>query len=296
MANISSQAAGKLQNKEKTFQGQKFDDDLGVDWYSFKYRNHDAQIGRFIEIDPLAEDYVYNSTYAFSENKVTSHIELEGLESLSLSDFWRAGGISSSTDPKQFVKDVGKELTKPKTWFEGYAAAGQIVGPLALTAIMTGGLGGGVVLEAEVSSLRAATTEAAEVSLAERAKEIHGALSVRTQNTTTTAVASATTSEGQSTTLVGFSEKNLRKPQMAVLKPGEVAVTGKGHAEVTILNHASANGMKVNAVAASRPICSGCATAINNAGAVPASPLKINIQPAVAVSTYIKPPIIQQIK
>ena len=53
---ISSKSAGKLQNKDKTFQGQKFDDDLGVDWYSFKYRNHDAQIGRFIEIDPLAED------------------------------------------------------------------------------------------------------------------------------------------------------------------------------------------------------------------------------------------------
>jgi hypothetical protein len=28
----------------------------------------------------LAEKYVYNSTYAFSENKVTSHRELEGLE------------------------------------------------------------------------------------------------------------------------------------------------------------------------------------------------------------------------
>lgn len=41
------------------------------------------QIGRFIEIDPLAEDYVYNSTYAFSENKVTNHIELEGLEAVS---------------------------------------------------------------------------------------------------------------------------------------------------------------------------------------------------------------------
>jgi RHS repeat-associated protein len=80
---ISSKAAGRLLNKEKTFQGQRFDDELGLNWVQFKWRNHDPQTGRFIEIDPLAKDYVYNSTYAFSENKVTNHIELEGLEAIS---------------------------------------------------------------------------------------------------------------------------------------------------------------------------------------------------------------------
>jgi hypothetical protein len=32
-------------------------------------------------VDPLFKDYPWNSTYAFSENKVIDHIELEGLES-----------------------------------------------------------------------------------------------------------------------------------------------------------------------------------------------------------------------
>jgi hypothetical protein len=41
---------------------------------------HDPQIGRFWQVDPLSDKYVYNSTYAFSENKVTAHVELEGLE------------------------------------------------------------------------------------------------------------------------------------------------------------------------------------------------------------------------
>ncbi|MEO6327694.1 MAG: DUF6443 domain-containing protein [Ginsengibacter sp.] len=86
MAGISSKAAGAIQNKEKTFQGQRFDDDLGLNWIQFKWRNHDPQIGRFIEIDPLSDKYVYNSPYAFSENKVTGHIELEGLESISIVD------------------------------------------------------------------------------------------------------------------------------------------------------------------------------------------------------------------
>lgn len=63
------------------FQGQEHIDDLGLNWDSFKWRNHQPDIGRFFNVDPLAEDYMYNSPYAFSENKVTSHVEIEGLES-----------------------------------------------------------------------------------------------------------------------------------------------------------------------------------------------------------------------
>ena len=48
--------------------------------------------------------------------------------------------------------------------------------------------------------------------------------------------------------------------------------------------------MQVSALAASRPICSNCATTINNAGATPASTLKMEVQRATAVSTYIKIP------
>ena len=81
MQGISYKAAGTMANKEHTFQDQRFDDDFELNWVQFKWRNHDPQTGRFVEIDPLAEKYVYNSTYAFSENKVVAHRELEGLES-----------------------------------------------------------------------------------------------------------------------------------------------------------------------------------------------------------------------
>ncbi len=81
MAGISSKAAGNLENKIK-FQGQEFNDAFDVDFYEFKYRQHDPQIGRFTQIDPLADKYVYNSTYAFSENRVINAIELEGLEAV----------------------------------------------------------------------------------------------------------------------------------------------------------------------------------------------------------------------
>ncbi len=64
------------------FQGQEHIDDLGLNWDSFKWRNHQPDIGRFFNIDPLAEKYYYNSPYAFSENKVVAHLEIEGLESI----------------------------------------------------------------------------------------------------------------------------------------------------------------------------------------------------------------------
>ena len=71
-------------NKKNLFQNQELDDDLGINYYEFRYRNYDPQIGRFIQIDPLADKYVYNGTYVFSEDHVTTHVELEGLEKKSI--------------------------------------------------------------------------------------------------------------------------------------------------------------------------------------------------------------------
>src|SRR5258708_2480163 len=65
------------------FQSQEHIDDLGLNWDTFKLRNHQPDIGRFFNIDPLSDKYVDNSPYAFSENHVIAHVELEGLEKAS---------------------------------------------------------------------------------------------------------------------------------------------------------------------------------------------------------------------
>ena len=64
------------------FQGQEKDDELkgsGNSW-NYKYRMHDARVGRFFSVDPLKDKYPWNSVYAFSENRLIDGIELEGLE------------------------------------------------------------------------------------------------------------------------------------------------------------------------------------------------------------------------
>jgi RHS repeat-associated protein len=77
------QREGSLVSQYK-FQGQEHQDELDLGWDSFKWRNHQPEIGRFFNIDPLSEKYYYNSPYAFSENHVTTHIELEGLEKVGI--------------------------------------------------------------------------------------------------------------------------------------------------------------------------------------------------------------------
>jgi RHS repeat-associated protein len=85
------------------FQGQEHIDDLGLNWDSFKWRNHQPDIGRFFNIDPLADKYVNNSPYAFSENRVMNGRELEGLE-------WLPVNNEGQQQP------VGSENTSSYVW------------------------------------------------------------------------------------------------------------------------------------------------------------------------------------
>lgn len=66
------------------FQGQEKDDEVKGEGNSinYKYRMHDPRVGRFFAEDPLEANFPWNSSYAFSENRVIDGIELEGLEVL----------------------------------------------------------------------------------------------------------------------------------------------------------------------------------------------------------------------
>jgi len=74
------QAIGPLLFKYE-FQGQERQEDFGLNWDSFKWRNYDYAIGRFMSVDPLAEKYNWMSAYQFSSNQVIHAPEFEGMES-----------------------------------------------------------------------------------------------------------------------------------------------------------------------------------------------------------------------
>jgi RHS repeat-associated protein len=81
MAGLNSKVikTGYTENKRK-FVGKELDDDLALDWYQFEFRDHDPQIGRFHQIDPSADKYQGNSTYAYSENRPVNGKDQEGRE------------------------------------------------------------------------------------------------------------------------------------------------------------------------------------------------------------------------
>jgi RHS repeat-associated protein len=165
---LTLQTSAELNHKEQPikFQSQQHENDFELNMYSFKWREHDPQIGRFWQIDPLSDKYVHNSTYAFSENKVTSHIELEGLESVPINPsatLWRSAGISSSSDPNKFLRDVGKEALNPRTWLEANAVVAQTIALPFIVGVFTGGLGEGAIVESGVASSRALMAESAAV-------------------------------------------------------------------------------------------------------------------------------------
>ena len=63
------------------FQGQEQDNEITEGYVNFTYRGYDPRIGRLNwAVDPLSAKYPWNSSYAFSENRVIDGIELEGLE------------------------------------------------------------------------------------------------------------------------------------------------------------------------------------------------------------------------
>jgi RHS repeat-associated protein len=108
--NVISSKGNSLGQKDKTFQGQKIDDELGLNWHAFKWRNYDASLSRFHNIDPLAEKFFYNSPYVFSENKVISHFELEGLEAVLAitmgKDVQYRGGMVQQAQPDAIHKNL----------------------------------------------------------------------------------------------------------------------------------------------------------------------------------------------
>jgi len=101
------------------YQGQEHQTELGLNWSSFKYRNYDYAIGRFLSVDPLAGKYPHNSTYAFQENKMGLGRELEGLE---LAPFFGFSDFITLEDSSKFIEISNEENFLQRTSSEDLSA------------------------------------------------------------------------------------------------------------------------------------------------------------------------------
>ena len=63
--------------------------DADLNWYDYGFRNYDPQIGRFVQIDPLADDFPEFSGYQYAANDPIMNIDEDGLDPISF--FFTAG-------------------------------------------------------------------------------------------------------------------------------------------------------------------------------------------------------------
>ena len=126
------------------FQGQEYQEETG--WHQYKWRNADPALGRFFNVDPLAEKFYYNSTYAFSENHVTGHVELEGLEKAEPDDPARFNFMSGPED--RFLAIDQKQRLRGQISDQEFSSRlkARGVGATLGAGVAFGGLYGGLIL------------------------------------------------------------------------------------------------------------------------------------------------------
>ena len=60
------------------YNGKEHNEELGLDWIDFGWRNHDASLGRWMNIDNKAEKYYNYSPYTYAANNPIYYIDPDG--------------------------------------------------------------------------------------------------------------------------------------------------------------------------------------------------------------------------
>jgi RHS repeat-associated protein len=125
------------------FNGKEFNEDIGL--YAYGYRYYDPAIGRFIGVDPIADQFPHVSTYNYAENDPIVNIDLHGLQKVNVnvigmmsrsdgSTFAVAGeaqldiGNQNRVDYKLFTND-GNGISGSFSQSDGFGTAASNFGP-----------------------------------------------------------------------------------------------------------------------------------------------------------------------
>lgn len=81
------------------FNGMEAQGEVSVDGgtYCYEFRTYDSRLGRFMELDPFANEFAWNSPYCYAENDIIRAIDIEGLEKWIVTLNWSGSGEVTAT-------------------------------------------------------------------------------------------------------------------------------------------------------------------------------------------------------
>ena len=116
-----------VSNQAYKYNGKELDRMHGLDWYDYSARMHDAALGRFTTVDPMAEKYYSISPYVYVANNPLKYIDLRG-DSISVVDLYAQDKQGNLINPNQVKAFEFLASTKEgKSLLANYAAKGQTV-------------------------------------------------------------------------------------------------------------------------------------------------------------------------